>query len=116
MSFSDIYFDRKNDEELEMAKKKKHVIVEEPVLTAKEPVVEEEKEPVGYIPWVGIVACEKDKLNVRKGPGVEFENLSECPTINKGEHVDVIGESGDWYNVKIKDDIYGFVMAKFISK
>lgn len=75
------------------------------------------KEEVAFKSWKGTVNTDEGvTLNVRKGPGMNFEKLSECPSIPRGSKVEVIGESGEWLNVKVGGEHLGFVMAQFIKK
>ena len=73
--------------------------------------VEEEKEEEEF-PEVtfGIVNTSKG-LNLRKGPGTSFDVLA---LLKDGEEVEILGESGDFYNIKTDAGDLGFVMKKFI--
>ena len=48
------------------------------------------KEKETYPVWVG--ACTGNRVNVRKGPGLEYGNIEGYPRLNKENLVDVIGE------------------------
>ncbi|MDO4313777.1 MAG: SPOR domain-containing protein [Eubacteriales bacterium] len=67
-----------------------------------------------YNTWVGKVNA--DKLNVRTGPGTNYGNLPEYPTLASGNLVDVIGESGEWYQIKIAGKYKGYVHKNYITQ
>lgn len=58
-------------------------------------------------------------MNVRKGPGLEYENIEGYPSLNKGNLVDVIGEKKAkdkvlWYHVLIANKYKGYVRHDYI--
>ena len=71
-----------------------------------------------YNSWKGV--CTGNAVNVRKGPGTNYGNISGWPRLNKGNEVLVIGESGDWYQVKIQNSqtpasgYVGYVSKQYI--
>lgn len=67
-----------------------------------------------YKTWVGYVTA--DKLNVRVGASVDYPNLQEWPLLCRGNLVDVIGDSGDWYQVRIAGIHKGWVSKQYIQK
>lgn len=72
-----------------------------------------------YNIWVG--ACTGNAVNVRKGPGTEYANIAGYPRLNKGNLVDVIGESrakdgAEWYYVWIAKKYKGYVRHDYIRK
>lgn len=67
-----------------------------------------------YSVWVGLVTA--DVLNVRTGPGTGYSNLLGYPYLEFGNLVDVIGESGDWYQVKIAGTHKGWVSKDYIAR
>ena len=69
--------------------------------------------------WVGKVTA--SALNVRTGAGTGYSNIKKNPLIYKGEKIKVCDALKDkkgntWYYVKIKDTVYGFVSANYVSK
>lgn len=62
--------------------------------------------------WTGIVNTEKDRLNVRVGPGTDYRTIGSLP---KGEEVDVFSESGDWAFIA-GDGLQGYVCLKYLRK
>ena len=64
-----------------------------------------------------------DLLNVRKGAGKNYNNLTSYPVIKKGTEVQIVTEEFDnnkekWYLVKINGNLgikYGYVKAQFIK-
>lgn len=64
-----------------------------------------------------------NRLNVRKGPGLKYNNISSYPTIIKDKKVSIcdlaLDASGNkWYYIKIsgsKGDKFGFVKATYIK-
>ena len=67
-----------------------------------------------YNTWVGCVTA--DKLNVRTGASADCPNLQEWPLLSKGNLIDIIGESGDWYQIKIAGQYKGWASKKYIQK
>lgn len=53
----------------------------------------EKEEVQEYKVWVG--RCTGNAVNVRSGPGLEYQNIPGYPTLNKGNLVDVIGSAKD---------------------
>ena len=69
--------------------------------------------------WVGKVTA--SSLNVRKGPGVTYSNISAWPQLASGNLVDVCdtekaSDGSDWYYIRIMQKHYGYVSAKYIQK
>ena len=65
---------------------------------------------------MGIVSTNSDNLNVRKGPGTEYEKVG---SLAKGTIIDITGTTTDlnateWYRVS-GNGIIGFVMKKYIT-
>ena len=58
---------------------------------------------------VGYVST--DGLRVRKGPSTDTEEIN---SLSKNDKVEIIGQTGKWYKIKIKGEI-GYVSAKYIS-
>ena len=88
--------------------KNNHKEFNEPVLET--PVQEAPKEEVK----VGVVdGC--IRLNVRVSPKITADVLT---IINEGTEVTLSGrqpKNGEWYRVRINDDLEGFCMSKFIT-
>lgn len=64
----------------------------------------------------GIVATNSDNLNVRSGPGTEYEKVG---SLAKGTIIDITGttkdvNAADWYRVSA-NGIVGFVMQKYVT-
>ena len=72
-----------------------------------------------YNSWKGV--CTGNAVNVRKGPGTNYGNITGWPRLNKGNEVLVIGESGVWYQVKIQNSqtpasgYTGYVSKQYIQ-
>lgn len=65
--------------------------------------------------WVG--KCTGDGVNVRKGPGTNYGNISgPYQTLNKGNLMDVINKEPGWYQVLIAKKYSGFVAEQYIEK
>ena len=69
----------------------------------------------------GTIVTESTGLNMRSGPGLEYEVMLEIP---KGDSVDIFGTSNDWCYVKwsvyaagLRQDIdyYGYVSKQYVS-
>lgn len=81
-----------------------------------EQITETEAEPEINIPvsaerGYGIVITETDPLNIRKGPGTDYEISG---TVDKGKLVYVTGKEGDWYKISSGTD-EKYVSAEFID-
>ncbi len=52
-------------------------------------------------------------INVRQGPGTEFDILTALPA---GEGVQIIGQNGDgsWFNIRLEDGREGWIASRFI--
>lgn len=74
-----------------------------------------EQEPIKTeVHPVGVVSgCAK--LNVRKNPAVEPNNVAT--TISKGDEVKIVEKksTGDWYAVITKGNKHGYCMKKYIT-
>lgn len=53
-----------------------------------------------------------NKLNVRKGPGLDYGIVD---ILNKGEYIKVYAKIEDWYLIQTKDDVFGCVNSKYIK-
>ena len=58
----------------------------------------------------GIVTA--DDVNIRKGPGTDHEVISQ---VNASDTVDILGKSSDWYNIKTKNGVSGWIYGTYIS-
>lgn len=60
-------------------------------------------------------------LNIRKGPGTEFDKFTDVSPLPKGTRVDVLEKNGVWRKVDVLDvvngemDIVGWVHGRYIS-
>lgn len=88
--------------------------------------------PVGYsvFDWKGnvvydhvnisaypyVAKCMGNSVNVRKGPGKEYGNISAWPKLNKGNLVDVWGKEDSWYKVRIEGKYEGYVSEKYLQR
>ncbi|MBU2564386.1 type IV pilus assembly protein PilM [Patescibacteria group bacterium] len=69
-----------------------------------------EQEPI--IEMIVIKETETGWLNVRKGPGIDYEILMK---IYPGEEYELLGQDKDWYNIKIEDKD-GWIFGDYIIK
>lgn len=70
-----------------------------------------------YAAWVGqAYNLGGSRLNVRTGPGTGYGLLSSWPYLGEGNRVDVIGESGDWYRIRIAGKHEGYAHKNYIKK
>ncbi len=60
---------------------------------------------------VGKVINVQSFLNVRKGPGTEYDSIGQ---LYQGNKVSIVAKDRDWYKIKYDSD-YGFVNKKFIN-
>lgn len=70
-------------------------------------------------PFVG--ECTGDSVNIRKGAGTNYSNISEWPKLNTGNRVDVLGEKKGtdgkkWYKIKIAGKYTGYIRSDYIRK
>ncbi len=72
------------------------------------PPPRKEKKPVK-----GITNIKTGTLNVREGEGETFKVLTR---LKKGEEVEILQSSGEWYKVKLSDGRVGYVSARYIKK
>lgn len=58
-----------------------------------------------------------DVLNVRIGPGAEYERLKAWPALGNGNEVDVCGRNDGqtWLYIRIAGQYFGWVSAKYIK-
>ncbi len=61
--------------------------------------------------WYGIVITKETELNVRKGPGKQFEVIGTVP---KDGYVEIVSQNGDWYEIVFKNE-YGYVHKDYIQ-
>jgi uncharacterized protein YraI len=61
----------------------------------------------------GVVAASSDSVNVRSGPGTDFEVLS---TVNSGATVVILGQNGDgtWQNIQLDDGRQGWISTALL--
>ncbi|MCD2493652.1 amidase [Lacrimispora sp. NSJ-141] len=73
--------------------------------------------PAGYAEWAGRVSgLGGSRLNVRTGPGTSHGLLSAWPKLGEGNMVSVIGESGNWYQVRIDGKYIGWASKDYIKR
>lgn len=70
-------------------------------------------------PFIG--ECTGDSVNIRKGAGTNYSNISEWPKLNTGNRVDVLGEKKGtdgkkWYKIKIAGKYTGYIRSDYIRK
>ena len=77
-------------------------------------IAEREQE---YQVWVGkAYGLGGSRLNVRTGPGTGYGLLESWPKLGEGNLVDVTGESGDWYQVRIAGKYTGWVNKAYLKR
>lgn len=54
---------------------------------------------------------DENNLNVRSGPGTDFERVSQ---VNSGESYQIIDEENDWVKIQL-DDLEGWITKEFIT-
>jgi N-acetylmuramoyl-L-alanine amidase len=65
--------------------------------------------PASQTKKVGTVTA--DVLNVRKGPGTNYDVIT---TLKKGTKIEIATESNGWYKTPISGPKYGYVSAKYV--
>lgn len=58
----------------------------------------------------GLVITEEDDLNVRSGPGTQYEKIGTVP---KDGYVDILSQTGGWYEIRFNGST-GYVSGEFI--
>lgn len=79
-----------------------------PVSVEVQPVPEEKPAP----PQI-FVRVSGSRLNVRQGPSVDTAAIAR---VKKGERLAVVGQDGDWFQVRVGDDKTGWVLGKYVTK
>ncbi len=70
-----------------------------------------------YPVWVGKASgLDGLRLNVRTGPGTSYDLLPAWPKLSEGNLVDVTGENGDWYQVRIAGKAVGWVSKAYLAR
>ena len=54
-----------------------------------------------------------NSVNVRKGPGLSYSVIKQ---LNKGEQVEILEKKEKWFNVKLSDNVVGWVSSAYISE
>lgn len=90
----------------------------------EEPVKEETKEEVAKeepvsakaaeftVPSGKMVSVTDPMVNIRSGPSMKDKVLT---TVKKGDKLEVLGEIGSWYNVKLPDGTQGWIYNKLVE-
>jgi len=79
----------------------------QPVPVEARPAMEEKPAPPQI--FVRVIGS---RLNVRQGPGVDTAAIAK---VAKGERLAVVGQDGDWLQVRVRDDKTGWVLGKYVS-
>jgi cell wall-associated NlpC family hydrolase len=53
-----------------------------------------------------------DNVNIRKGPGTDHEAINQ---VNTSDKVEILGKSSDWYNIRTKDGVEGWIYSQYVS-
>jgi len=51
-------------------------------------------------------------VNIRTGPGTQYDIITQ---VNRGEILEALNKSGDWYNVRLKDGTVGWISALYVT-
>ena len=62
--------------------------------------------------WADSVRVEAARVNVRKDPNTASAIVT---TVGRGEALEVIERSGDWYHVKTAAGVEGYVSARLVA-
>lgn len=65
-------------------------------------------------PWVG--KCTGNGVNVRKGPGTGYANITGWPKLNKGNLFDVLGKEGIWHRILIDKKHEGYITEQYVKR
>ena len=62
--------------------------------------------------YVDVIETPTGWLNVRSGPGTNFEQVSR---VDVGEKFELLEEDAGWYKIKIDDETEGWVYAEYAT-
>ncbi len=74
-----------------------------------------------YCQWKGSANSTTGTVNIRSGPGTEYNQISSVPSVLNGSVMDVLGEvlGADnklWYYIRVLGQYYGYVRGDLISR
>ncbi len=88
---------------------KSEPIKEEPV---SEPTRQEvEQTPEFISPSGKMVSVNSSVVNIRSGPGMKNKVIAK---VKRRDEVEVLGEIGSWYNVKLSNGVEGWIYKKLV--
>lgn len=75
----------------------------------------QQQEPEVILPKVKILETPTGYLNVRKGPGTDFEKISQ---VKPGESYDLVSEDNEkgWYEIRLDTKQTGWVIKRYAEK
>lgn len=72
-------------------------------------IIYSEEEKAGH-PRIGII--ESDDVNVRAGSNINYESLCK---LNKGDRVEIIGESYGWYRIILPKKAHLYIKSDYVD-
>jgi uncharacterized protein YgiM (DUF1202 family) len=91
------------DETQEVEVVKPEPIKQEPVSPPQE--IESAPEPVTMVSVIASL------VNIRSGPGMKNKIIT---TVNEGDELELLGQSGFWLNVKLSNGMEGWIYKKLV--
>ena len=86
---------------------------EEAVSTpAAQEVEQVEPIPEPVVPETEMVSVTASVVNIRSGPGTKNKVVT---TVRMGDELEMLGEEGSWYNVKLSNGTEGWIYKKFVQ-
>lgn len=61
---------------------------------------------------LGVVVTERDALNIRKGPGKEYQSVGK---VSKGAKLVILNNSQSWYHVRLENGLEGYALSDYIK-
>ena len=85
----------------------------EPEEAVSTPAAQEvEPIPEAVVPATEMVSVIASVVNIRSGPGTKNKVVT---TVRRGDELEMLGEKGSWYNVKLSNGTEGWIYKKFVQ-
>jgi SH3-like domain-containing protein len=89
---------------------KKEEVAKKESIKEEQPIAEKAAELTA--PSGKMVSVTGPLVNIRNGPGMKHKVLT---TVKEGDELEVLGEIGSWYNVKLPDGTEGWIYHKLVK-
>ena len=71
-----------------------------------------EQTPELVVPSPQMVCVIASVVNIRSGPGTKNKVIT---TVRRGDELEMLGETGYWYNVKLSNEVEGWIYKKLVK-